>query len=125
MAAIYTQTNRKTKFLQIYQRYRIKADQYTNRMHLLKIVLLMVGIIFFGFLYIIYVNKASTSGYFHKIESNKLENYKFDYNLVKLEVMEAKKQLRNLTDLRMTHNDPVQILTDVVTISHANALSLK
>ncbi len=76
----------------------------------------MLWVIAFGLIYIIFVNKASTSGYFHKIESNKLDAVKFDYNLVKLEVMQAEKDLRNDVSLSISHKDPIQILTDVVTI---------
>jgi hypothetical protein len=42
----------------------------------------------------------------------------FDYNLVKLEVMAAEKKLWNDVSLSVSHEDPIKILTDVVTITH-------
>jgi hypothetical protein len=42
----------------------------------------------------------------------------FDYNLVKLEVMQAEKKLWNDVSLSVSQQDPIKILTDVVTITH-------
>jgi hypothetical protein len=86
-------------------------------MHIIKISTLVLGVIGFGMIYIVFVNKASTSGYFHKIESTKLDAIMFDYNLIKLDVMEAEKELRNDVNLSVSYQNPVQILTQVVTIS--------
>lgn len=84
----------------------------------MKITWLILGIVAFGMIYIIFVNKASTRWYFHKIESNNLDAVMFDYNLVKLEVMQAEKKLWNDVSLSVSQQDPIKILTDVVTITH-------
>lgn len=73
-------------------------------------------------IYIIYVNKASTFGYFHKEETEKLDTIMFDYNLVKLDVLDYEQKLRQKANNFDAWSDP-KALRDRLIVIQATDLS--
>ncbi len=67
-------------------------------------------------LYVIYVNKASTHGYFYKVETQKLDAIKAEYNLVKLDVLEYNKKLRNQSNDFSAWSDPMALRHRLIVI---------
>jgi hypothetical protein len=84
-----------------------KAAQHKQKLPFLKLGWALLALIVTMMLYITYVNKASTDGYFYKVERNKVDEIKFAYNLVKLDVLE-----RQQTIWRVTHENSDDTRTD-------------
>ena len=87
-----------TKFVsQAYHKIQYKSKTYDDMWGLIKVAILLIAIIICWLTYIIFVNKASTYGYFYRVESRKLDTVIFQQNLVKLDVMAGQQKLRENT----------------------------
>lgn len=78
--------------------YKSWLTTYRNKKGLwdtVKISVLSLGVLFFGGLFLYYINLASTRGYFMKVETWKLENIKAKSDIVKLEVIRKKRANRD------------------------------
>lgn len=71
--------------------YRAKEELW----NLIKVGILFGLALFFGGLFLYYVNLASTRGYFMKIESRKLDENKAKSDIIKLEVIKQNKENRD------------------------------
>ena len=83
----------------VFQTYEKIKFKYTNKKYdnifcLAKLLVLVVAIGISWFVYIVFVTKASTHGYFYRVEAQKLDQIVFQYNIVKLEVLEKREKLR-------------------------------
>jgi len=75
-----------------------------------------VAIVLFGMMYIVYVTKASTRGYFYRVEATKLAQVKFEYNLTNLKVMEHKERLWSTVSFSDSPTQSVKVNSQVVKI---------
>jgi hypothetical protein len=86
-------------FHQLYQsrlnKYRIKKE-FISAIEILGI-LLLIGICLLMFL--VFVNKSSTEGYFLRKAQNTLTNTEFKYEIVKTDILDLKKVNWNKLDL--------------------------
>lgn len=74
------------------------------------------AIVILMLIYVTYVNKASTFGYFHKVETKKLDAITFDYNLVKLDVLEYEQKLWNNASTFDAWSDPSALRDRLIVI---------
>ena len=78
-------------FHQVYQswltKYRIKKEFIS----LIEIILLFLGICFCVLMFLIFVNKSSTEGYFLRKANTNLDNTNFRYEIVKTEILDLEK----------------------------------
>jgi len=115
MVAIYSQTHQRQtmkKFVfQTYNKIQSVSKSYDDVFVMLKLWLLMLAIVACGLVYVVYVNKASTHGYFYRVESKKLDAVIFEHNLVKLDVMKEQQNLREKSTFSSRPKDPISIET--------------
>lgn len=71
--------------------YRKKQDLWD----LIKIVALLFGVFFFIIIFLIYINLASTGGYFLRRSTNQLDTSQAKADIIKLEVIKKNKQNRD------------------------------
>lgn len=68
-------------------KYRIKKEFVS----LVEIVILIIAIAFCTLMFLIFVNKSSTEGYFLRRANNTLDNTNFKYEIVKTEILDLQK----------------------------------
>jgi len=82
-------------FHQAYQsrltKYRVKKEFIA----LVEIILIAIAIAFCMLMFLIFVNRSSTEGYFLRRANNKLENTNFRYEIVKTEVLKLQRLNRD------------------------------
>ena len=79
------------RMLEHYQRHNTLMD-------LVKVGALMVAIIFFFLLYLVYVNLASTRGYFLRQAMQERDGAAFEYEIVKTQLLKVQQYNREKTD---------------------------
>ena len=67
------------------------------------------------FVYLFYVNRASTAGYFYGKAQQQKDSAEFNYNITKLQVVKQQSELWN-TMLDQTKMKTVDLKTELVTI---------
>jgi hypothetical protein len=78
-------------------KYRIKKEFIS----LFEIILLALGIGFCLLMFLIFVNKSSTEGYFLRKANNVLSETNFKYEIIKTDILELQKANRD----KLNHSD--------------------
>ena len=99
-----------------------RAKKHQEKMPLLKIGAAVAALMILMLIYVTYVNKASTYGYFYKVESQELDDITFQYNLVKLDVLEHQQALRNQSNTFDSRSDPAALRERLIVISLDDSL---
>lgn len=102
------------KFHQVYQswlkKYRVKKEFVT----LVEIWMLLFAILFCLLIFLIYINKSSTQGYFLRSARNTYNNTVFNHEIIKTDILDLKKVNRD----RLRENDSrTSLWTNVETIN--------
>lgn len=94
-----------------------RARQHKEKMPLLKLGAAITVLVLLMLVYVTYVNKASTFGYFYKVESQNLDTITFQYNLVKLDVLEQQQQLWQQVNTFDARSDPTALRDRLIIVS--------
>lgn len=101
---------------QTYEKIKYKSKKYDDLFCIMKLGVLGLAIVVFGMMYIVYVTKASTRGYFYRVEATKLAQVKFEYNLTNLKVMEHKERLWSAISFSNSPTQSVKVNSQVVKV---------
>lgn len=101
-----------------------RARQHKEKMPLLKIGIAVIVLMVLMLIYVTYVNKASTYGYFYKVESQNLDDITFQYNLVKLDVLEQQQQLWRQVSTFDAWSDPAALRDRLIIVSLDNTTEI-
>jgi len=83
---------------------------------LIKVIALASFLVLCGFSYLIFINKASTRGYFLRQENQKLSAISFQFEILKTKMLDYKQQNRDTIHGSTFKNDIVNVNTEVVRI---------
>jgi len=85
-------------------------------MSTIKVIALFTFLLVCGVSYLIFINKASTRGYFLRQENQKLNAISFQFEIVKTKLLDYKQQNRDAIHSATFKSDVVNVNTEVVKI---------
>ncbi|MCX6822656.1 MAG: hypothetical protein NTX91_01480 [candidate division SR1 bacterium] len=106
----------KKSLTNLYGSFLHKYRKYDDVMGMIKVIALASFLVICGFSYLIFINKASTRGYFLRQENQKLSAISFQFEILKTKMLDYKQQNRDTIHGSTFKNDVINVNTEVVRI---------
>lgn len=94
----------------------LRYRRYDTTVEFLKVGFLVAVLMLAGFVYLFYVNMASTRGYFLRQENQKLSAVSFDFEILKTKLLEYKLANREAIQSVNSRREVVNVKAEVVKI---------
>lgn len=106
----------KKSLTNLYGSFLHKYRKYDDVMGMIKVIALASFLVICWFSYLIFINKASTRGYFLRQENQKLSAISFQFEILKTKMLDYKQQNRDTIHGSTFKNDVINVNTEVVRI---------
>ena len=106
----------KKSLTNLYGSFLHKYRKYDDIMSVVKVVSLSAFLFICAISYLVFINKASTRGYFLRQENQKLSAISFQFEILKTKMLDYKQQNRDTIHSSTLKNDIVNVNTEVVRI---------
>jgi len=93
-----------------------KYKRYDSVIDIVKISVLVFFLAVFGFVYLYFVNLASTRWYFLRQENQKLNTISFQFEILKIKMLDYKQQNRDAINSTSFKRDVVDVHAEIVRI---------
>jgi hypothetical protein len=106
----------KKSLTNLYGSFLHKYRKYDDIMSVVKVVSLSAFLFICAISYLVFINRASTRGYFLRQENQKLSAISFQFEILKTKMLDYKQQNRDTIHSSTLKNDIVNVNTEVVRI---------
>lgn len=106
----------KRSLTNVYGSFLRQYRKYDGIMEMLKVGALAFFLVLFIFSYLIFINKASTRGYFLRKENQKLSTISFQFEILKTRMLDYKQQNWEAVAGSSFRRDVVDVTAEVVKI---------
>lgn len=92
----------------------LKYKKHDSTIELLKVGILATAFIATGLIYLYYINRSSTEGYFLRQENNKLNTISFNFEVLKIKLLDYKQKNRDSIQSSSNKREVINVKVEVV-----------